>query len=405
MKIGILAYQSAINFGANLQIASTSGFLKQHGHEPVVINLVPDDLKDFFSSSLECQVSAHNSFMRQYCCLTELCKNAKEVAKIILKEGIEAVIIGSDAVAQHHPFLERLIFPTRRIFRVNKLTSDRMFPNPFWGTFSDYLPEGFPMAVMSASNQDSSYRWMGFQTRKKMKERLEKMRYISARDNWTQSMYSYIFNNKRKFKITPDPVFAFNQNVIEQPSEKEIRKKFDLKKDYILISFLRPDPLPQGWLPEFEKIANSENIECVAFPFPSGIKFKNDLKRKIELPLSPIDWYCLIKYSKGYIGNNMHPIVVSLHNANPFFSFDNYGRYVNKYAVDDSTSKIKHILQEADLLDYRISTCNLKGELPTPQFILSKLLNFEYDKTRSFSQKQYNAYDNMLKEILDSFSN
>lgn len=38
----------------------------------------------------------------------------------------------------------------------------------------------------------------------------------------------------------------------------------------------------------------------------------------ISIPLNPIDWYALIKYSKGYIGERMHPIVVSLHNSVPF---------------------------------------------------------------------------------------
>ena len=404
MKIGILAYQSAINFGANLQLASTFGYLKKHGHEPFVINLIPDDLEQFYASSFPEQVAEHREFMNTYCTLTEKCKDAKEVAEIIKELNIQAVIIGSDAVAQHHPLLERLIFPTRKLFRVNKLTSDRMFPNPFWGTFSDYLSPEFPMAIMSASNQDSSFRWMGFKTRKEMRKRLDRMCYISARDVWTQQMYHYIYKNERSILITPDPVFAFNQNVDKQPKEDEVRSKFGLDRDYILLSFLKSDILSVSWFSEFERLANLKGIDCVALPFPSGIKFDNTLKKKINLPLSPIDWYCLIKYSKGYVGNNMHPIVVSLHNATPFYSFDNYGRFVNKYQIDDSTSKIKHILGEANMSEYRLSTNTCKTNPPKPDYILTKLLEFERDRVLLFSSNQYQAYDKMLQVILEKFT-
>ena len=402
MKIGILAYQSAINFGANLQIASTFGYLKNNGHDPRVINYIPEDLRQFYASSKSEQADAHVGFINKYCTLTEECHNDEELASVIIKEGIDSVIIGSDAVAQHHPLLERIDFPTRNIINIRKLTSDRMFPNPFWGTFSDYLPQSFPMAILSASNQDSSFKLMGNKTRKQMLSRLNKMRFISARDTWTQAMYNYVFQGEKQIQVTPDPVFAFNQNVLNQPSEAEIREKFGLKRDYFLLSFLDSKTVSLRWLTEFEQKAEDQGIICVALPFPAGIKFKNALKHKINLPLSPMEWYCLIKYSKGYIGHNMHPIVVSLHNANPFFSFDNYGRRVRKHFVDESTSKIRHILTKADLLGYRSPCCNGNQVPPTPDYVLDRLLGFKKEIVETFSQQQTEAYNDTMNSILQS---
>ena len=43
MKIGILTYHSVYNFGANLQVLSTVGYLKNNGFEPIVINWIPED--------------------------------------------------------------------------------------------------------------------------------------------------------------------------------------------------------------------------------------------------------------------------------------------------------------------------------------------------------------------------
>ena len=45
MRIGLLAYHSACNFGANLQLLSTIGFLKKEGHTPIVINWIPASLE------------------------------------------------------------------------------------------------------------------------------------------------------------------------------------------------------------------------------------------------------------------------------------------------------------------------------------------------------------------------
>lgn len=402
MKIGLLAYQSAINFGANLQIASTYGYLLNNGHDPIIINLIPEDLRESYAESKSEQAQAHINFIKSYCTLTDECHNAKEMADVIRNEKIDAVIIGSDAVAQHHPLLERIVFPTKTIFSVRKLTSDRMFPNPFWGTFADYLAPNYPMAILSASCQDSSYRLINPLVINRMRKRLENVRYISARDTWTQAMYEHIFKGERNVPVTADPVFAFNQNVKKQPSETEIREKYGLKRDYVLLSFLRSSTVSEDWLAEFESKANAVGIDCVALPFPAGMKFNNSLKNRIELPLSPMEWYCLIKYSKGYVGHNMHPIVVSLHNANPFYSFDNYGRRVNKHFVDESTSKIKHILTKADMLDYRSSCCNNGIVPPEPEFVLNKLITFDYDKTSIFSQRQTEAYKDTMNEILYS---
>ena len=50
MKIGLLAYHSAINFGATLQLLSTYMYLKNHAHSPIVINWVAADLEESYSN-------------------------------------------------------------------------------------------------------------------------------------------------------------------------------------------------------------------------------------------------------------------------------------------------------------------------------------------------------------------
>lgn len=406
MKIGVLAYHSACNFGANLQLLSTVGYLKRTGHTPVVLNYEAEDFVANYKKITPKDVyDAYADFRERYMPLSRHCDCAEDLAHVLEEEQIEAVIIGSDAVAQHHPLLERILFPTRNIFTIIHMTTDRYFPNPFWGTFADYLQKPVPMALLSASSQDSNYHLFLPSLRRQMYTRLRQFGYISARDEWTKEMYAAVSCGKLQVPVTPDPVFAFNPNCKDiLPSKQEILQKYHLPDNYILLSFLNPQTVSIDWLTQFQTLANKQGIACIALPFPQGMKFQHPLQHEIPSPLLPLDWYALIKYSMGYIGHNMHPIVTSLHNVNPFFSFDNYGiRKWNSFYTNDSSSKINHILHIADMDDYRVSCLSRHFEAPIPEMVLDKILSFPYQKAQKFASYYYQQYELMMNNILNFF--
>ena len=405
MKIGLLAYHSVCNFGAMLQLLSTYMFLENHGHEPVVINWVAKDLEEYYAqntpvSQIENQKKLRLKLWKETC----LCRTIEDVANIISTEHIEAVIIGSDAVAQHHPLFERIIFPCRNIIAINPVTSDVVFPNPFWGIWTDYLDKPVPVALMSAASQDSKYKYISKKLRKQMKERIMAFCYVSVRDVDTQKMFSLITEGQSCPSVTPDPVFAFNQNAASLvPSKEELMKKYGLSGKYMLISFKneKRSNVSQTWLNKFQDIAKHHGIQCVSLPFSTSLS-AGELESEIALPLNPIDWYALLKYSCGYIGNNMHPIVVCIHNAVPFFSFDNYGtKHANGLFCDSSTSKIRHILKVANLLDCRIASNSLFRRTPSPEHVFNKLQTFDKAKCKNFAQGYLNKYNEMMTKILE----
>ena len=405
MKIGLLAYHSACNFGATLQLLSTFMFLKNHGQEPVVINWVAKDLEDFYARNTPSFQYANYLKLRLMLWKeTALCRTIKDVASVISSEQIEAVIIGSDAVAQHHPLFERIVFPCRKIVGINPVTSDRGFPNPFWGVWSDYLDRPVPVALMSAASQDSQYKFIPKHIRKQMKERILAYKYASVRDVDTQKMFSYITEGECCPPVTPDPVFAFNQNAASLlPSKEELVKRYNLADKYLLVSFKneKRSKVSQAWLSELQSIAKQYGIQCVSLPFSTS-RSSGELDKEIELPLNPVDWYALLKHSCGYIGNNMHPIVVCLHNAVPFFSFDNYGtKHTNGLFCDSSTSKIRHILKVAGFLDCRVSSNSLFRRTPTPDYVFEKLQTFDRVKCATFAQGYLDKYNEMMTMILE----
>ena len=84
-KVGILAYHSACNYGANLQILSTIGYFKKKGYEPFVINYEAKDFVDFYKKVTPKNVyECYKEFREQYMPLTRYCSSLEEIAMVIM---------------------------------------------------------------------------------------------------------------------------------------------------------------------------------------------------------------------------------------------------------------------------------------------------------------------------------
>ncbi len=344
MNIGILTYYREINFGANLQALSTYEYLRKKGQNPIFINY--RDPKDVERIKCGLQTSAqadcHIQFVDKYIPLqTPYCITAEELKAIISEYKIEAIIIGSDAVMQHHPLRARIKAGKRKPFYIAQTSIDKTFPNAFWG---EDIPMDIPICMMSVSSQNSEYNLFGKKKCRQMAASLSRIKYIGVRDNWTRSMVAYIMGEDIA-TLTPDPVFAFNQNAGHLvPSREQVLKRYHLPERYVLVS-LHSQSLTVGCLDDLKTLFNKQEISCVALPMPGGIKFSHNFSYEIGIPLDPIDWYALIKYASGYIGSNMHPVVVSLHNAVPCYSIDNWGNtdfWGRK--IENGSSKVLDIL-------------------------------------------------------------
>lgn len=401
MKIGILTYHWVYNFGANLQVLSTIEYLKNKGYEPIVINWLPQDLELKYTNSVpKEQAMFHQQFVKDYLPITILCRNDADIVEIIKNNEIEGIIIGSDAILKYVPFLSRITLSKKKLIFLKPINSDHRFPNPFWGNFLEKFPT-MPAVIMSASSQNMSYRLVKGKTKKLMSDRLLKFQYVSARDTWTQKMISYITNAQLKAPITPDPVFAFNNNFNRVISKDEILTKFGLLDGYILVSF-NSKIISNSWIESFKNLVKAKGKICVGLATPEGLVDLN-LDYNINIPLSPLDWYYLIKYADGYVGQRMHPIVIALHNNVPFFSFDNLGMIRFKFKRIHESSKIYDILKLADLLEYRFSSIKFIS-VPDPEFVFNKIILFDREKCKLFSDFYYLQYQKMMTNIEEVFA-
>lgn len=397
MRIGILTYYKVKNFGANLQAVSTYMYLKKKGHEPIFINyILKEGLAAIEKGKLDAQWKAHldfvNSIIKEQ---TPICQTSEDIIKVVDDYHIDALIVGSDALLQHHPFITRIRKAKRKIVFIMPVTSDRLFPNVFWGCG---VADKVPMALMSVSSQNSEYKLFLPNTKKKMKESLANMCYISVRDSWSQDMLKFVLG--KDVPITPDPVFAFQQNAGELvPTKEDILRKFNLPENYALMS-LFSQCLSEQTLDQLKSEFNKKGISLGILPLPTGVHFTHNANFEISLPLSPIDWYALLKYSSSYVGSNMHPIVSCLHNAVPCFSIDNWGRtdfWGHKY--DDGSSKVQHIMNVFGVGDnHRMiddGKCNVSAKE-----IVKALDKFPFDEVIKKNKDYVKQYNSMMKSII-----
>lgn len=410
MKIGVLTFLHVANFGANLQATSTYYYLKNQGHTPIFINYTSYQVeitnkisqlkKELQNRSISIQTLEHEKFIKeQIKNQTRNVHTCSQVFEVIKEERIEAVIIGSDAVAQHWPLFSTLKLGKHRPFWIEPLQQERRFPNPFWGVgFSDKIPT----AMMSVSSQNSKYPIFTKSVLKRIAKQIDTMTYVSVRDAWTKDMM-LAAQPSRFIEVTPDPVFALNYNLGDLiPSENDIRRKFELPEKYVLIG-LRSQVYTYEELDKMNELLMSEGKECVAFNIDGVYAYKHPFKYEIKLPLNPLDWFGLIKYASAYIGSNMHPIVSSLTNGVPCFSIDNWGivDFWGKKKTSKS-SKVYDVLSQYGLTDYWCSIENGKCST-TVEKIIEKLHNFPTDKVKQISIKRVNVYKNMMERIISSF--
>lgn len=403
MKIGILTYHCVPNFGAQLQTVSTVGYLKKSVHEPVVLHWLPSDLEKRDRKNVpDVQYEAHVDFALKSMPLTRLCRTEDDVVRVIEENGIDAIVFGSDALFKYVPLAARRVFSKRKLKFVGRdvLSVEDLRSNLFWGGFMEKLHKHVPAYAFSVSSQNCPYTIMDKDERHVMRKYINSFCGVTVRDVWTQRMVENIACVEG-VKITPDPVFSFNQNCyLSIPSKEEILERYGLDENYVLVSF-HLGILTDDYLNRLYTLMEADGKQPVSLPMPEGFS-GNKCKKNINLPLPPLDWYSLICYSKGYVGERMHPVVVSIHNNIPFVCFDEYGVVENKLLgfkkkyVKES-SKIYDILSRAGLLNSWIA---YNGDVPTPKDVMARLRAFDKLKCMEFSERYRHLYDESMKEVL-----
>lgn len=404
-RVGILTYHCIPNFGAQLQTLSTIGYLRNNGYEPIVLNWYPADLEDFYlrRAPLE-QNQMQFDFSQGEMPVSSLCRTLPDLCCEIKRLQLDFIFLGSDALFDYVPQNTLYNYSIRKLKKVPiATTSNHKLPNPFWGSFNDMLDTPVPLVGYAISSQNMPYSKVTKEEKKELGRLLQGFSFLSVRDEWTKKMVESI-GGLKNISLAPDPVFAFNQNYPNIPTRAEILKKYSLPDKYILISFVY-NVLGDEYINTIiDQLEKHIGYKCVSFPMPDKLRTFNT-KHIIELPLNPIDWYSIIKYSNGYIGERMHPIIVSLHNNIPFFCFDQYGatqqiipRLWSRFIPE--SSKIYDILCKCGLQDN--SCFYSRVNKLRPKDVVNRFLSFDSNKCNKFSQDKLTDYNNCMQQLLSA---
>jgi len=401
MKVGILTYHCVPNFGAQLQAMSTIGYLKKKGHTPVLLHWYPKDLEELYVRRVpKIQRKCHKRFTEENYPLSFLCRNEKQLIKEIERQQLDMIITGSDALFKYKPLCDReRAFSKRRLRYVNNFIScEDLDGNPFFCDYYGELSKQIPVVAFSVSSQNCPYFRMTNEEREKMGNFMRKFKKITVRDQWTKAMVEEIAGLDN-IAITPDPVFAFNQNCyIHIPSKEEICSRFSLPEHYALFSFAK-GVLPVQYGQNIGSLLQKHGIEPVSLAEPEGL---GDMifPHQVDLPLSPIEWYALIKNADAYIGTRMHPIIVCLHNSVPFFSYDGNGTSDIHGSFNQNSSKIYDILKKASLED-NTYPLRSRSTMPSTERVVESILSFRRAQCVGFADSMYNNYMSAMSDLLD----
>lgn len=392
-KIAVLTHSVAHNYGANLQALSTACYIKSHGYEPVFLQWGA-----YLPENASKQDELHASFLKNYGFeMSEPLENDSDFIKFLESNNIKKIIVGSDCVLTYDAKRFPYRLTRRGLVRVKK-SQDYEFPNPFWLPFLEKR-KGYRRVLMSASTGgSSSMKIRDGLVLDRMKTLLNEFNYISVRDSFTEHFVHNLLPSRFDVSLTPDPVFGFNNNVKFVPSEGDIRTKYGIEGKYYIVSFYHAGWPNQKWADALMQEAHKFGVKCVSTLMPQGGRNSN-FDIDIELPLDPLDWYALIKYSNGYIGNNMHPVIVALHNNVPFFSFNIHGRsFLHGRIQLIKTSKEYDLLSRFGLQKNLVPQPLLR--FVSAKTIINKLKSFDMEKCKEASALMQQQYEAMMLDIL-----
>jgi len=398
MKIGILTYHAAYNFGANLQAYATANIIESKGHTAKIIDYRRLETRETYRNQVgvsEKQWAGHDLFILNRLPLTRHASDKQELVEIAKEEQFDAIIVGADAV-----------------WSFSKTLSDL----PVY--FCDWLfktPEiaNIPVASLSVANMSGGFRHVTSENLALLRECISKFSYLTVRDRWTQkAVNDHIFNGKNIINvISPDPVFTIDNFINDTWQHNDLIKTDD---KFFLVTLPTNGVRYRKWIKEFIKEAHKLGYKVGELPVPEGVS-QSQFDFTLPFPLDPIQWYLWIKHSSGFVGLRFHAIVSCVTTGIPFFSADSYGSrgllatMLNRFqpfgiiSCFDKKSKIYQLLEKTSFKNCRVNITGLLNV--SPQIVVNKLLSENRIELIELRNQLIDDYNNKLDAMLEVFSN
>ena len=381
MRIGVLTFHRAINYGAVMQAYSMVERLKrdfpQDSVEIIDYNCAAREwfklkcpLVFVYRRGLKqawqkmCQTRIFNKFVKTLPLSRNLVWKGNKKVQSYIAAHYDVVVVGSDAV-----------------FNWNDLG----LPNVY------FLADAQGVCKMSyaASAHLQFFDRVTEEQKAYLCKCLTDFQYIGVRDENTKKFVTDVTGGKQTALHNCDPTVFLQMDFPEMALQRKLKKHgFDFKKKTVFVMLMHPT------YAQYARRYFGEDVQIVALM---------DGNREADIylhDLNPFEWAHVLKLGACLITDYFHGTLLSLKNGTPVMSIDASG-----YCNEQYESKARDILvRRLDIPELYVHADELQGEQGYATFArrLDVILNgFDPQKVKNALQAEadsYNSFCNYLKE-------
>lgn len=302
MKIGILTFHCAHNYGAVLQAYALQEKLKNMGHEVEIIDYRPDYLVDTYKAFSLKNIFTYNAIIAFKKIVSDILTYYKKRKRIKLFNYFIANKLNlTTRIKNKMPdFYDLYIMGSDQIWNF-KLTKG--FDNYFYGNFK--TKKTAKKITYAASFGDA---FIGKKEIEYLKIALRNFNGISLRENESVSKINLLTNTK--IETVLDPTLIIDKIIWEK-----IAQKPTINKKYVLVYQVIQNEL-------IIKIANqiANQIGCIVIEIPAWVTIKY-LKNQYTTT-SPEQFLGWIKHADCIVTSSFHGTVFSIIFNRPFYTIN-----------------------------------------------------------------------------------
>lgn len=334
MKIGILTYHRAINYGAFLQAAALCRRLNQEPDiKAEIIDFNMQKAVDSYSSknwSLSRKIVKHKNLRSR-----KIRRLAFERGYAAIRDLLSEERLVSDSIEDFQKFVygkyDCIIAGSDEIWRVD---SFRGFPTPYW------LPGNLGAKKCSyAASSRSDFSELDLKKQSLVREYLQDFQFLSVRDRLTLGEINKTLGNGKRAVLSADPSFLYDFKV------NRSRLRSLVKTDKKIIVVMTED---RKLLKSIEKEL-SKDFCLVALYSPGGRGYQS------FMDVDPFEWLDLLSGADFVITSLFHGVCFSMALQIPYLAV---GLGLRKAKIEDL---LEGTVFEKRLLDSSACTGNWKN--------------------------------------------
>lgn len=345
MRIGILTFHAAHNYGAVLQCYSLQEYLKSLGHDVSVINYQNKRMLSVYKrfrigrilkknpiqmiKNVYTEFSLYKKRQKRYLAFQKFIKGKLNLVPVETIERLpfDIIFIGSDQVWNY------------------KLTYG--FDSYYWGDFM--RPPHTMLVSYAASMQD---KWAESKN-EIIKLKLKNFNFISVREASLARKLQILSPDKRIYHVV-DPTLLLSTSIWNR-----IAIQPNIHSPYVLFYQVDVNPLAREIA---KKIAEREGLKLLVIS--ANIQNEND---DVSISVSPADFVGLVKYSKMIVSASFHATVFSILLRKDFYSVKAHGKNARINSLLSSlgleSRAIESIPNKIEAVDYGLVNIeNIKKE-------------------------------------------